>query len=92
MDSRQVSHSWDTKYFKQIDLYWHNKSIFVQMTKEQGIQQKAILNKLDYLDQKYETIVKVLWGMEVVGQAGPDSRLRGPYRKRSSLHIYGLSL
>lgn len=38
------------------------------MIEDQGIQQ-AILNKLDYLDLKYETIVKVLWDMVAVGQA-----------------------
>jgi hypothetical protein len=74
------THSRDTKCVMQIDIYWHTKPILSQVSEEQGMQQKVILNtlnmqqkdtmdKLDYLDKKYEALVKLLWDMEAIGQA-----------------------
>jgi hypothetical protein len=64
------SHSCNTKYFRKIDIYWktQTKSIVAQVIEEQGKQQKAILCKLEFLDQKYEALIKTLWDMEVMGK------------------------
>jgi hypothetical protein len=65
LDTR-FSCSKDTKYFKLIDLYSNNKSFITHIIEEQGMQHKAILDKMDFLDRKYEALVKAIWGMEVV--------------------------
>jgi hypothetical protein len=49
-----------TKYFKQIDFYWHTKTIITQVIDQHDTQHKAILDKVDYLDHKYEALVKAL--------------------------------
>lgn len=55
-------------YFKMVDSYRHNKSFIAQIIEEQGVQKQAILDKLDFLDDKYEALVKTIWGMEVMEQ------------------------
>lgn len=69
--------SWskDAKYFKLVELYWYNKSFIVQVVEEHGVQQQGILDKLDFLDRKYEALVKTIWGTEAMeGEPNQDSQ------------------
>jgi len=51
-----------------VDSYRHNKSFIAQIIEEHGVQKQAILDKLDFLDDKYEALVKTIWGMLVMEQ------------------------
>lgn len=48
-----VSRSREIKYLKMIALYWINKAFIADVVEETGMQQQAILQKLNKMGRKY---------------------------------------
>jgi hypothetical protein len=52
--------SQDTKLFRMVEIYWHNKSFIAQIIEEKGFRHKAILHKLDFLETKYDALITAI--------------------------------
>ena len=52
------SKSRDTKSFSMVELYWHNKYFIAKVAEYKGTQEKEILDKMGFMDEKYKSLVK----------------------------------
>jgi hypothetical protein len=49
-----------------MELYWFDKGLITQVVEEKGLQQQAIVHKLDLLENKLEAMFKVVFGIDIV--------------------------
>jgi hypothetical protein len=56
----------DAKIFRVIEMYWMTKALIAQVVEERGLQQQAILHKIDLLDSKFEVVFTAVYGVDMV--------------------------
>jgi pentose-5-phosphate-3-epimerase len=49
-----------------MELYWLNKSLFIQVVEETGQQCHTTLSKLNLMDKKYEVSFKVVYDIDII--------------------------
>lgn len=67
-----------------VGIYWLNESLIAQSIEEKVNQQKEVLNKLEFMENKYDALIKAHWDLEVVivVEASGDQPINQGCRKR----------